>query len=982
MLNLQDIFNSAKAVEVSTDLLFELKINFTVLNEQYQYFFTPEDIGIAQQVFNNFFNFFIQVKKSSRASDSVLSNKDLHYLAYKSAIIFGETEVVYLQKLIELQNSTPYEAIWGLVKSALDPLLIKPKTKDVDLTFWRSLIHGPHLKRAISLFPYASVIAEKFGPVSEGYTLTLTKFFPSFKNSREKILYLHKHRNPEFYGFAYKPLNSKELIKGTIKKNELSFSDKLALFFEKDDWKSGEHKPNDFDSSQQEELFSLVQHTSSKIIYPVRTLSNLEEFQAQIIYSNYSKAPQLAKLCTHYNIPNHVFNRCLTLLLKPKKHDLLPEVYINGNAHEYPGYHILKLPVDDYRIFLLGYIVNCCQSIGRAAEQVVLDGWNMNDRGFYVLLKEFKRSPNTTPLPEYLLNPKNAAIVGQGYAWLSAIGNLVIDSFDLLRPEEHDIGEKLIRELAHQIISKTTNNIFRVTIGCSGGKTPEALKNNRTEIEYTYKGLHHKDSKTQSLIQTRDLIEWKNLLELFLKPYDELSAIKKQELIVNAPKSIHYPALLSCIFSDSFLFNYINHHTLPLDSLLMLYIELSGNRIIFNNLLRKTLETLSPQHISTQRIHINVFFTLRLIISLGDHKLINTEDINSTLKFLNTLKLDELEHLLTSLKETKVTSFLAACFSNILLLNHILDLFSSQALQALIMEQRSGRNLLHHVLKKPDLLYKIITKLTDENLLTALTNRGRNDPPLLHFAVEVPESINIILNHLPMKKRLSYVQQAFGSERKTILHLTVDYPNSFEAVLASLKDKIDRFKAISKTDIHGKNALNYVLSCPPSLEKLGQFFLLKELNFSEKTVQFNPLYEGVDSHQQALAQQNKESTSTNYWHLPITSNKYILWSSTTKKLKDSQLKEKLLDLTNAISAENHELILHHFKGVSKVSCGKRNNFSRLILGKFSIDTTSSKFLLSKFRENQQLLKSLGIESTISNEEKNEQIRAAMKLSCK
>lgn len=169
-------------------------------------------------------------------------------------------------------------------------------------------------------------------------------------------------------------------------------------------------------------------------------LNEASKAASKITYKNYQVYPALAKLCMQYHINESIFDGCLEIEKSRKKYDNLPAIDIDGAevAEEYTGYHLIKLPINDARAYVLGHITNCCQSMGGESEACVIDGITRENNGFYVLLKNknLKTNQSSPRLENGQINYKDYAIVGQGYAWLSTLGNLTFDSWENLRPNE------------------------------------------------------------------------------------------------------------------------------------------------------------------------------------------------------------------------------------------------------------------------------------------------------------------------------------------------------------------------------------------------------------------------------------------------------------------------------------------------------------------------------------------------------------------
>lgn len=306
---------------------------------------------------------------------------------------------------------------------------------------------------------------------------------------------------------------------------------------------------------------------------------------ATMNFKRENEYPELAKLCRHYALSEATFNRCLTIEKGRKKSDNLPDISIDGKNHGHPGYHLLKLPLDDPRAYILGHITNCCQSIGGASDACVVDGLTLKNNGFYVLLKSKNKSAHTIPpLKNGRIDYQHFKIVGQGYAWLSQHGNLTFDSWENLNTssdnnhdqdvfvvdvaendramQSDDSDDDVIKSLLTALSIEATNNhpdIIRVTIG-AGGKTPKQFKIARElkDPERMLEGRLYADSVRQYLIHEN--IERKieadkkakihlaaiskMVAEKFSLNQSQLSHFVDENMIANEPSSFRLAAAL------------------------------------------------------------------------------------------------------------------------------------------------------------------------------------------------------------------------------------------------------------------------------------------------------------------------------------------------------------------------------------------------------------------------------------------------------
>lgn len=248
-------------------------------------------------------------------------------------------------------------------------------------------------------------------------------------------------------------------------------------------------------------LFKLAIAIEAKLERSPKDFQEAVNTVKMITYANASLYPELADLCISYFIDENTFDRCLEIEKNRKTEDNLPEVIIDSETYcGYPGYYLIKLPIDDPRAYILGHITKCCQSIGAHSEKCVIDGITLKNNGFYVLLKAKNKSESHSLFQankkiDYL----HYTIIGQGYAWLSSTGNLTFDSWENLHQGDNDIIFNLLTAFAEQVTKK--GNILRVTIG-KGGKTPKKFKERgiASPPEKILEGHQYPDSHEQYIV--------------------------------------------------------------------------------------------------------------------------------------------------------------------------------------------------------------------------------------------------------------------------------------------------------------------------------------------------------------------------------------------------------------------------------------------------------------------------------------------------
>lgn len=311
-----------------------------------------------------------------------------------------------------------------------------------------------------------------------------------------------------------------------------------------------------------------------------RAPSNTEEAKNIMARSRYDRAHEdleFAALCEQYNVDQPTFNACLDYIQAPpgwpkKIEDTLPCDRIQGEGAA-EGYTWVKLPPHDKRALILGYITNCCQSIGGHSQSCVKDGVSLKNNGFYILLKQ---------------NKSHFKVIGQSYAWRSLTGNLCLDSIECL---ENNISDTALQALLTQFADKALHEdeqLRFVTVG-QGGKTPADLFQTARLPEQIKQGIAYGDATRQYCIKAR-----------------------KTTSLEPLPESMGSEEFLCCM-------NYLRHY-LPEE-------ETSITAI----------QTLITAHPEVKNYLTRYFTTLLLTISNGNISLKDLEPINfNTLQATNT----------------------------------------------------------------------------------------------------------------------------------------------------------------------------------------------------------------------------------------------------------------------------------------------------------------------------------------------------------
>jgi len=278
------------------------------------------------------------------------------------------------------------------------------------------------------------------------------------------------------------------------------------------------------------------------------SLQEAKLLKTKISYLRAEEHLELAELALGYNLSEENFDKCLEIEKSKKTTDNLPNVIIHGkdinekleSGKSLNEYHLVKLPINDPRAYILGHITACCQSVGGHSEECVIDGITKENNGFYVLLKSNNRTEKNLKIfeSENKIDYKNFDIVGQGYAWLSKPGNLVFDSWENLRNQKEDnlnddeVIIPILQEFVKQVCAST--DIDRVLIGL-GSKTPKSFNEFKINCpESILEGNNYGDADKQALLdQKTELTELQNIIKSKLGGDIEFQRIKQAELLIN-----------------------------------------------------------------------------------------------------------------------------------------------------------------------------------------------------------------------------------------------------------------------------------------------------------------------------------------------------------------------------------------------------------------------------------------------------------------
>jgi len=303
---------------------------------------------------------------------------------------------------------------------------------------------------------------------------------------------------------------------------------------------------------------SLAEKIETKLGRPPENMDEVESLAKAMKYNRADEFPAMANLIHENVISERTFDRILDSY-REKTDDHIPDIFIDGSDIGHDRFYMKKLAKSDLRGFILGNKTNCCQYVGAEGTDCAEHGMNSPFGGFYVtfkrekegkynnlkswlgnlekseseqdflktfsikdvrrkyagiidsMKKDFKEFPGydfefsaiKESLRDTFHKELDGEIVAQSWVWLSEDNNLVMDSWERLRPEDDDLFKPFVKKLSEEILSRN-NNISKVMIG-KGGYTPgdaglHAVENPEVPKDYRL----YRDSVDQYLVARRD----------------------------------------------------------------------------------------------------------------------------------------------------------------------------------------------------------------------------------------------------------------------------------------------------------------------------------------------------------------------------------------------------------------------------------------------------------------------------------------------
>ena len=495
-------------------------------------------------------------------------------------------------------------------------------------------------------------------------------------------------------------------------------------------------------------------------------------------YKNAVHDLSFANLCKHYVIAEEVFDKGLDVIRQKwpyKHHDHLPDVEITDKSKQFTW---IKLHPHDKHALILGNIIpECCQHIGGHAEQCVLNGIQLQDNGFYVLLKAKKNSSTSPKMISHQINHHDYDIVAQSYAWRSQIGNLCLDSIEW---NPRKVKESTLLEIMQEFAKVVMENhceIKRVNVGV-GGMTPMNFFPNASIPEKMKQGYQYFDSKTQYCIAQQFAPDIFQQIQLAL--------LDTQQQKIISYLLPHFAPNETFFLVHQIAKIFTNIRPLKIQELLCLQQPLHLSD--FESLTLEEYLLLPPsrqQQVSTvQKIWNSCQF--KDLVAWLPH--IADKDLGHILKLPDDTS-NAIAHLFVNTPEI-LLSMLTRLSPNDRLDILNLPYYESPFVHA----ERLLFKLLQNLLAHPSKLSVLLNMLQPEDYVYLIRSHGPRRPSLLEQAIENAESFYLLFSALSAQDLISLLQP-FKKHAQYFLKKASQFPtllkNIFELLpSASLQDYI------------------------------------------------------------------------------------------------------------------------------------------------------------------------------------------------
>lgn len=572
-----------------------------------------------------------------------------------------------------------------------------------------------------------------------------------------------------------------------------------------------------------------------------KAFNDAQRIMALLHYARAKEDPAFAQTCMANKVSQTTFNACLDFIgtppVWPKKiSDAIPALTIEEENGDYAW---TKLPPSDKRGLILGKITGCCQSIGDDSEQCVKDASILSNNGLYVLLKRKKGKTGSCLTAKGLINDASFQIIGQSYVWITATGNLCLDSIEYL--DDRIPIEKLssiLKSFAEQVLLQNPS-IQRVTLGC-GGSTPESLFEQKAILpEQMREGYFYGDATDQYLIEQQqskitekqaewikqfyqDTPEFSDCVLYFCEHMQDTSHVLEQlAMTVAADLSLRNR------FSKESLFKLLRFTPRPtVDDLqpvnwqdpttppeqisavhLLWQTDILNWRVIdlflfFIFLLYRGLKPVNLMHDTPDGLneHPSQPSIGRLFwqADTSENKLIVLSMLPSAERVSAVRGKDNDGRLLWPLSPDSPES-----------LKMILELLPAKdRLSALSTTTANDSTVLHDVAKQAELLKMILTLLPPDDLASALNTKDNEGNNVFRATLSHPKSMNILLNTLPAEERFAVLTEP-NNYGHTLLDLATAHPESMKIILTCLPANNALFTALTKIQPNRASVLHH-----------------------------------------------------------------------------------------------------------------------------------------------------------------------------
>ena len=162
----------------------------------------------------------------------------------------------------------------------------------------------------------------------------------------------------------------------------------------------------------------------------------------------------------------------------------IPDMVVDGDLFDKPGYLFRKLAPGDLKGLFLGEFTHCCQHMAGQGAACTRHGFLSENGGFYVVEKK-----------------ETGEIVGQSWAWRGEDGAMVLDSLESLKGHFNEQSwTRLLQEMAGRIANQ--NDSVPDDATRNDATQNDATQNDATQNDATQNGAGRNDRVTALKVGT------------------------------------------------------------------------------------------------------------------------------------------------------------------------------------------------------------------------------------------------------------------------------------------------------------------------------------------------------------------------------------------------------------------------------------------------------------------------------------------------